>query len=90
MVLFTNTFRAQSEPLSPEDFSALWTCLRAVDALAFYNCGDKSGARCVGRSLALGCLRRGGSLALSLQAQLTLVWAGEGWGLGLGRLRWLM
>lgn len=44
MVLFTNTFRAQSEPLSPEDFSALWTCLRAVDALAFYNCGDKSGA----------------------------------------------
>lgn len=41
-------FRQQTDPLSPEDMLAVWNTLKAVrntqDALAFYNCGSRSGA----------------------------------------------
>ncbi|KAF9582002.1 bifunctional AP-4-A phosphorylase/ADP sulfurylase [Lunasporangiospora selenospora] len=47
-LVVTKEFHQQTEPLSPEDMLAVWNTLAAVknpeNALAFYNCGAKSGA----------------------------------------------
>ncbi|KAF9940560.1 bifunctional AP-4-A phosphorylase/ADP sulfurylase [Mortierella antarctica] len=47
-LVVTKDFCQQTDPLSPEDMLAVWNTLKAVrntqDALAFYNCGSRSGA----------------------------------------------
>ncbi|GJJ72019.1 sulfate adenylyltransferase (ADP) / ATP adenylyltransferase [Entomortierella parvispora] len=47
-LVVTKEFHPQTEPLSPQDMLAVWSCLNAVkdsrNALAFYNCGSRSGA----------------------------------------------
>lgn len=45
VVLATIAFEAQEQPLSKEDFRAMWTAMDALDAFAFFNCGYESGAR---------------------------------------------
>ncbi|KAI1320978.1 bifunctional AP-4-A phosphorylase/ADP sulfurylase [Mortierella claussenii] len=47
-LIVTKELHQQTEPLSPEDMMAVWSTLKAVknsrDALAFFNCGTRSGA----------------------------------------------
>ncbi|KAG0203779.1 bifunctional AP-4-A phosphorylase/ADP sulfurylase [Mortierella sp. GBA30] len=47
-LVVTKEFRQQTDPLSPEDMLAVWSTLKALNdsqhALAFYNCGTRSGA----------------------------------------------
>jgi len=45
VLVVTNQFRPQTEPLDTEDFLAMWRCMLPLDAMAFYNCGPNSGAR---------------------------------------------
>jgi ATP adenylyltransferase/5',5'''-P-1,P-4-tetraphosphate phosphorylase II len=49
MVLATKAFEEQSTPLLLHDYAALWTCIQALNAFGFFNCGHESGARYVGR-----------------------------------------
>jgi ATP adenylyltransferase len=44
LLLVTRRFEEQEDPLGGADFVALWTCLREVDGLGFYNAGPASGA----------------------------------------------
>ncbi|KAK9448451.1 ATP adenylyltransferase-domain-containing protein [Limtongia smithiae] len=48
-LLITKSFESQNAPLSEEDLEATWACLqptidRGMRTLAFYNCGEASGA----------------------------------------------
>ncbi|KAF9088896.1 bifunctional AP-4-A phosphorylase/ADP sulfurylase [Mortierella sp. GBA35] len=48
-LIITKEFHPQTEPLSPDDLLAAWNALQALksthpNALAFYNCGARSGA----------------------------------------------
>ncbi|KAG0325981.1 bifunctional AP-4-A phosphorylase/ADP sulfurylase [Podila horticola] len=47
-LVVTKEFQPQTGPLNPDDLMAVWNTLKAVknsrDALAFYNCGSRSGA----------------------------------------------
>jgi len=48
----TKEFRKQTTPLSPLEVFTAWSVLKQLGArekhLAFFNCGDESGASCVG------------------------------------------
>jgi ATP adenylyltransferase len=44
LLLVTRRFEDQEMLLTPADFAALWSCLRAYDALGFYNGGRMAGA----------------------------------------------
>jgi ATP adenylyltransferase len=44
LLLVTRAFEDQERLLSPEDFSALWSCMDEYDALGFYNGGREAGA----------------------------------------------
>ncbi|KAF9920617.1 bifunctional AP-4-A phosphorylase/ADP sulfurylase [Linnemannia zychae] len=48
-LIVTKEFQPQTQPLSPDDLLAAWNALEALklshpDAIAFYNCGARSGA----------------------------------------------
>ncbi|KAF9355431.1 bifunctional AP-4-A phosphorylase/ADP sulfurylase [Mortierella sp. AD094] len=47
-LVITKEFHRQTEPLTPEDLTAVWDTLKALknshDAVAFFNCGSRSGA----------------------------------------------
>ncbi|KAF9899840.1 bifunctional AP-4-A phosphorylase/ADP sulfurylase [Linnemannia zychae] len=48
-LIVTKDFQPQTQPLSPEDLLVAWNALQALkdshpDAIAFYNCGARSGA----------------------------------------------
>ncbi|KAF9161005.1 bifunctional AP-4-A phosphorylase/ADP sulfurylase [Mortierella sp. AD010] len=47
-LIITKEFHRQTEPLTPEDMMAVWNTMKALknshDALAFFNCGSRSGA----------------------------------------------
>ncbi|KAF9387576.1 bifunctional AP-4-A phosphorylase/ADP sulfurylase [Podila verticillata] len=47
-LVVTKEFQPQTGPLTPDDLMAVWSTLKAVknsrDAVAFYNCGSRSGA----------------------------------------------
>jgi len=43
-ILATKAFVHQTQPLDRADFAAIWTVLRELPFLAFFNCGDQSGA----------------------------------------------
>ncbi|CAG8520552.1 9073_t:CDS:2 [Funneliformis mosseae] len=47
LLVITKEFEKQMEPLNQEDLTALWYCMMQIknqQTLAFYNCGDFSGA----------------------------------------------
>lgn len=44
LLIVTRAFEHQDRPLNASDFAALAVCWRAMDGLAFYNCGRVSGA----------------------------------------------
>jgi ATP adenylyltransferase/5',5'''-P-1,P-4-tetraphosphate phosphorylase II len=49
-------FKSQKEDLSEDDVNVSWECLRRMERrnerwMAFYNCGDESGARFLPPSL---------------------------------------
>ncbi|KAF9959024.1 bifunctional AP-4-A phosphorylase/ADP sulfurylase [Modicella reniformis] len=47
-LVVTKVFESQTDPLTPDDLMAVWNTLTALqdsqDAVAFYNCGTRSGA----------------------------------------------
>jgi len=53
LLLVTRRFEHQETLLGPEDFQALWRCLAELDALGFYNGGEKAGASQVHKHLQL-------------------------------------
>jgi ATP adenylyltransferase len=44
LLIVTRSFEDQEEPLTLEDFEALWTCMAGFDGLGFYNGGEAAGA----------------------------------------------
>jgi len=44
LLIVTRRFEDQEEPLTLEDFEALWTCMAGIDGLGFYNGGEAAGA----------------------------------------------
>jgi ATP adenylyltransferase len=44
LLIVTRQFEDQDEPLTLEDFDALWTCMAGFDGLGFYNGGEAAGA----------------------------------------------
>jgi ATP adenylyltransferase len=44
LLLVTRAFERQENPLTRQDFQALWRCLDEIDGLAFYNAGKMAGA----------------------------------------------
>jgi ATP adenylyltransferase len=44
LLIVTRRFEDQEEPLTLEDFEALWTCMAGFDGLGFYNGGEAAGA----------------------------------------------
>ncbi|NJR18026.1 MAG: phosphorylase [Calothrix sp. CSU_2_0] len=44
LLIITREFEQQDSLLTPEDFTAMWTCLADIDGLAFYNGGKIAGA----------------------------------------------
>ncbi|CAG8470959.1 6459_t:CDS:2 [Paraglomus occultum] len=46
LLIITKEFRLQTEPLYPKDLAAIWYCMShlSTPSLAFYNCGEMSGA----------------------------------------------
>ena len=44
LLIVTRRFEDQDEPLTLEDFEALWTCMAGIDGLGFYNGGEAAGA----------------------------------------------
>lgn len=44
LLIVTQVFQDQQEPLCREDFEALWLCLREIEGLGFYNAGRLAGA----------------------------------------------
>ena len=49
VVIVAREFAPQTDPLTPPDVLALWTCLGAFGGVGFYNCGVRSGASQVRR-----------------------------------------
>ena len=44
LLVVTRQFEDQRDLITPADFAALWTCLREIDGLGFYNGGEEGGA----------------------------------------------
>ncbi len=44
LLIVTREFQDQREPLTREDFTALWRCMAEYDGLGFYNAGAAAGA----------------------------------------------
>lgn len=44
LLVVTRDFEDQRDLLTQADFAALWTCLREIDGLGFYNGGEEAGA----------------------------------------------
>ena len=44
MLCITKEWKRQIDPLDVDDFASTLTAMAAVNAFAFYNCGEKSGA----------------------------------------------
>ncbi|RHZ78615.1 hypothetical protein Glove_158g54 [Diversispora epigaea] len=47
LLVVTKEYESQANPLNPNDFDALWHCMKQIKSqksLAFYNCGELSGA----------------------------------------------
>jgi ATP adenylyltransferase len=44
LLLVTRAFERQENPLTRQDFQALWRCLDGIDGLSFYNAGKIAGA----------------------------------------------
>ena len=44
ILVVTRAYESQEAWLTPADFAALWTCMREIDGLAFYNAGSAAGA----------------------------------------------
>lgn len=70
VLLVTRRFEEQESPLGRADLTALWTCLREVDGLGFYNSGAASGASQRHKHLQLVPLPLGPRAAFPLEARL--------------------
>jgi len=68
LLLVTRRFVEQESPLDRADFAALWTCLRELDGLAFYNSGAAAGASQRHKHLQLVPLPLGPRAAFPLEA----------------------
>jgi ATP adenylyltransferase len=77
VLIVTRSFETQEGLLTPADFEATWTCLTALDGLAFYNSDAVAGASQRHRHLQVVPLPLGpGRLAVPIEARLEPARAG--------------
>jgi ATP adenylyltransferase len=77
VLIATRRFEEQESPLSRADFAALWSCLREIDGMGFYNSGAAAGASQRHKHLQLVPLPLGPGAAFPLASRVAAAARGE-------------